>query len=97
MDVKRLEGIIQSLDKGTSKFLVSRFGAVDKSQQQLCVDLSLLVDHLTFVVGCFGKKRPVKTYMYTYMYTCINSVHIIILWYLLADNCCVHCRIKRAK
>ena len=34
--------------------------------------------------------------MYTYMYTCINSVHIIVLWYLLADNCCVHCPIKRA-
>ena len=28
-DVKRLEGFIQLLDKGTSKFLVGHFGAVD--------------------------------------------------------------------
>ena len=33
-------------------------GQLHECQQQFCVDLSLLVDHLTFVVGCFGKKRP---------------------------------------
>ena len=34
-------------------------GQLHECQQQFCVDLSLLVDHLTFVVGSFGKKRPV--------------------------------------
>ena len=34
-------------------------GQLHECQQQFCVDLSLLVDHLTFVVGCFDKKRPV--------------------------------------
>ncbi|KAL5464121.1 hypothetical protein EMCRGX_G033088 [Ephydatia muelleri] len=28
-------------------------GQLHECQQQFCVDLSLLVDHLTFVVGCF--------------------------------------------
>ena len=34
-------------------------GQLHECQQQFCTDLSLLVDHLTFVVRCFGKKRPV--------------------------------------
>ena len=42
-------------------------GQLHECQQQYCVDLSLLVDHLTFVVGCF-EKTSVNLHVCVYMH-----------------------------